>query len=524
MSSEQLALALKQHQAGNVRQAEEMYRKILAADPGNADAWHLLGMAAHQAGRHPEAVEAIRQAIALDRNQAAFHNNLGLVYRALGRPEEALRCYDEALRLKPGYSLACNNRGLLLQEHTRLNEALFPIAVASSAARPAPTGPSTCYLILPWGSSFGWGICGKYVSRELSRLTRVRLLSQGVNPQQAANELEYRYCLKQLASQDEIAFLESSNHQYPVLQAILNSRFHPYCGRVTAPYKVGYTFEIVFNEADVQEAARYFDVIAAGSSWCAAQLRAKGCSQAPVVLQGIDPLMFNPSFAEKEMLEDYFVVFSGGKFEYRKGQDLVIRAYKVLQDKYADVMLINCWCNQWPRTIKSMAASRHIHFDCGTGDQVSVLNQMLLDNGLDLDRVLTLPLYPSEMMARIYQNTDVGLFPNRCEPGTNLVLMEYMACGKPVIASYNSGHKDIVDQHNAILIERHHPIPRGDPRQPEAAWDEPDVDETIAHLEWAYQHRAELRMLGEQAGRHLANFTWRQTAEQFYKLLSQGAG
>ena len=42
-------------------------------------------------------------------------------------------------------------------------------------------------------------------------------------------------------------------------------------------------------------------------------------------------------------------------------------------------------------------------------------------------------------MPQVYQNTDVGIFPSRCEAGTNLVMMEYMACGKPAIATVGTG-------------------------------------------------------------------------------------
>lgn len=74
-------------------------------------------------------------------------------------------------------------------------------------------------------------------------------------------------------------------------------------------------------------------------------------------------------------------------------------------------------------------------------------------NGLNPDKVITLPKKPSFQMPYIYKNTDIGLFPNRCEGGTNLMLMEYMACGKPVIASAQTGHADIIRHNNAFPIE-----------------------------------------------------------------------
>src|SRR5207302_11204458 len=83
---EALAEAVRRHQAGDLRRAEEVYRQVLQADPANADAWHLLGVAAHHAGRNEEAIQNIGRAIALDARQAVFHSNLGLAHPALGRP------------------------------------------------------------------------------------------------------------------------------------------------------------------------------------------------------------------------------------------------------------------------------------------------------------------------------------------------------------------------------------------------------------------------------------------------------
>ena len=46
--AEALALALRHHQAGNLPQAEQLYRQILQADPSHAESCHLLGMLALQ--------------------------------------------------------------------------------------------------------------------------------------------------------------------------------------------------------------------------------------------------------------------------------------------------------------------------------------------------------------------------------------------------------------------------------------------------------------------------------------------
>ena len=62
----------------------------------------------------------------------------------------------------------------------------------------------------------------------------------------------------------------------------------------------------------------------------------------------------------REFLRDKFVIFSGGKFEYRKGQDIVIRAVKVMQERHQDVVLINAWVNAWQQSFERRCDCRRI--------------------------------------------------------------------------------------------------------------------------------------------------------------------
>jgi len=69
-------LALKHHQSGQLQQAEQLYRQILAQQPQHADALHLLGVITHQMGRYDIAINLIHQAIALKADYPEAHNNL----------------------------------------------------------------------------------------------------------------------------------------------------------------------------------------------------------------------------------------------------------------------------------------------------------------------------------------------------------------------------------------------------------------------------------------------------------------
>ena len=122
--SEALALAVEHHQAGRLQAAELGYRQILALEPNQADALHLLGVIAHQVGRHDVAVEYISRAIGLQNADPAYHNNLAEALRALGRCTEAVASCRRAIALRPEYAQAHYNLGNALRDQGAQDEAI----------------------------------------------------------------------------------------------------------------------------------------------------------------------------------------------------------------------------------------------------------------------------------------------------------------------------------------------------------------------------------------------------------------
>jgi len=115
-----LQAAVGHHQAGRYAEAEQQYRQVLAADPQQADALHLLGVLAYQIGRADAAVPLIEQAIRLRPAAPAFRMNLGNALLALGRTTDAVASYREAAGLAPDDAEAHYNLGnaLLLLEQS----------------------------------------------------------------------------------------------------------------------------------------------------------------------------------------------------------------------------------------------------------------------------------------------------------------------------------------------------------------------------------------------------------------------
>jgi protein O-GlcNAc transferase len=120
----ELNQALAHHQAGRLKEAEGLYREILRAQPGNADALHLLGMLTAQGGHCEAAAGLIERAIQINPKVAEYHNSLGETRRALGQGEGAISAYRQALALKPDYVAARYNLGNALQAQGDLKGAI----------------------------------------------------------------------------------------------------------------------------------------------------------------------------------------------------------------------------------------------------------------------------------------------------------------------------------------------------------------------------------------------------------------
>ncbi len=382
------------------------------------------------------------------------------------------------------------------------------------------------YTVLPTGSFHGWGVCGKYIVKELSRLTSLRLVTEGLEFANIQDEFDFRLLRSVLVPADELQDIRSGRRVsagVPVLQNIVDKSLRPSLPAFRGSLNIGYTFfeDNLLCPEFVENGRKYFEIVVTGSTWCEQVLRQYGLTNVTTIIQGVDPTIFNLTHADKEYMQEEFVIFSGGKFELRNWQDLVLMAVKVLQDRYPDVFLVNSWFNHWSASMQTMAASPHIRFTPASGEYGALMRKTLEENGLDPERVITLPPYPNVMMTRIYRNSDIGVFPNRCEGGTNLVMMEYMACGKPVIASYSSGHRDVLTETNSYRLLHLQPMTVSDASGPIAVWDEPNLEELIARLDWAYHHRGALKSVGHQAGIDLAGMSWKKTGRAFFDVLTQ---
>ena len=116
--------AIELHRSDRLKEAEDLYRKILRAFPKQVDALHFLGVLLHQTGKSAEAADFISKAIELDPAYLGARNNLGNVLKESGRLDEAADTYREVIRQDPDHADAHNNLGTVLTEQGNHDAAI----------------------------------------------------------------------------------------------------------------------------------------------------------------------------------------------------------------------------------------------------------------------------------------------------------------------------------------------------------------------------------------------------------------
>jgi predicted O-linked N-acetylglucosamine transferase (SPINDLY family) len=121
---QRLESGMAYNQAGQLAEAEAIYRQILAKQPDNADALHMLGTVAPQTGRPDLAIQLIARATGINPNVADYHNNLGNALCEKRRFDDAIAAFGHALRLRPDFFKAHNNLGNAFRDTGLLDEAI----------------------------------------------------------------------------------------------------------------------------------------------------------------------------------------------------------------------------------------------------------------------------------------------------------------------------------------------------------------------------------------------------------------
>ncbi len=327
------------------------------------------------------------------------------------------------------------------------------------------------------GSFFGWGCYSINVVLQLLSGQQVHpLLLKRPALLEDDPVLKYGLC-RSIAETD--LFLEALpptvpgsvvQLQVPVLHSLgqhfLESDFVP--DRFWGMANVGkVVFEIPHVGPMLSQNAAQFDLILTVSRWTTDYLQSVGI-KAVCNPEGVDPARYFPA-PKLGVFGERFVIFSGGKFELRKGQDIVAAAFEIFVKKHPDAFLIATWHNLWR-------------------DEVD-LAAWIRSHGISEEYFWVPP--PNSSCAPLMRESDVALFPNRCEGGHNFVALECMASGIPTILSANTGHLEIIHPEHPtdLILKSQAAVPCIDGLPTTQGWGESHVDEVVAALEAVYTQR-----------------------------------
>jgi glycosyltransferase involved in cell wall biosynthesis len=272
-------------------------------------------------------------------------------------------------------------------------------------------------------NSLGYGIAGINILKALEPTLDVCLFPIGPPDVSTEQDMELvdRTASKNQSSEASSPCLKIW-HEFGMYERIGRGKFFGF------PF-----FEITkFNEGR-KTSLRYTDHTIVASRW-AANVIADQVGNLPVsvVPLGVDRTVFNEIGNQESVSQEKFTFFNCGKWELRKGHDILLKMFQAAFPFETDVGLSMMTHNPFLNEAETREWETYYSSD---------------------SRVELIPRKGTvSEVAQEMKKAHCGIFPSRAE-GWNLELLEMMSCGKPVIATNYSAHTEYCNPDNCMLID-----------------------------------------------------------------------
>lgn len=275
-------------------------------------------------------------------------------------------------------------------------------------------------------NSLGYGVAGYNLFKELYNIYPSTALYPISKPEFTDPIIEAG-----IANQKDAITESRSGRFAPSVKVWHQNDLHPNVGRGE---QIGFPiFELTeFSELEITS-MNHCDKLFVCSEWAKEVLyNHKGwtCPPVHVVPLGVDTDIFKPKKSQRKET----IFFNCGKWEKRKGHDILLECFNRAFEHYDNVELwmmcdnpfIGEWNDKW----------KNLYKNSPMGDKIRIIPRQKTHKDV----------------YNIMSQTDCGVFPARAE-GWNLELLEMMACGKDVIASNYSAHTEFCNQDNCYLVD-----------------------------------------------------------------------
>ena len=378
-------------------------------------------------------------------------------------------------------------------------------------------------VIMRWQahSRFGWGILGMNLFERWAPDPHIQpLMGAPIMPRDLAGMDALRYSTMQPAVAASNQFIErvaagKTDLRDSSVIAIdpFGNAFQPAADRIGTA-GVRNVARCIFEDTHLGSAASLskYDSLLCASEWNARMLRAVSDIPVTLIHEGIDHSSFFPGPRSGILDPECFYVFSGGKIEFRKAQDLVLLAFREFAARHDDAVLVTAWNTLWPQWSAGFQVNLPAPLRLDSNNSLD-LRRWASENGIPAHQFIDLPIVPNQQMPAILREMDCALQVSRSEACTNLPAKEAMACGVPVIVANNTGMRDLIDGDNCFPLNSQDRV-TGEPGVGTEGWGESRVEEIVAALEKLYTDTQLRKRIGARGAEWILEKrrTWRDHA------------
>jgi glycosyltransferase involved in cell wall biosynthesis len=347
-------------------------------------------------------------------------------------------------------------------------------------------------------NSLGYGITSYNIWQHLKTLADITLFPIG----QIAIENHW----------DQSAILECIKNQYnynpksPCLKI-----WHPH-DLLMKPHGTGSYVTYSFFESDyISNAERVgynnSDIIIVPTQWAKNILVKNHIDETKIRLAppGVDTTIFDYNIpVSQEDLSDDYVFINIGKWELRKGHDILVDVFNQAFEPHDNVRLLMINTNPFI-SAKENHEWQNLYKNSKLKDKIYIISSRL-SSQMDIAKAISI--------------SNCGIYPARAE-GWNNEAIETMAMNKPVILTNYSGHTEYANSTNSYLIETEtlesaidNKFFHGDGQW--AKLDSNALEQTVEHMRHVYKNHITTNPNGLKTAQQ---FSWRTTAQKIMDII-----
>mgnify|MGYP003110231707 FL=1 len=224
-----------------------------------------------------------------------------------------------------------------------------------------------------------------------------------------------------------------------------------------------------------------------------------------VIPLGVDRSIFREAVSHRNET----VFFNCGKWEVRKGHDILVKAFNEAFNQDDNVELWMMCDNPFYSEEENFKWER-LYRSSALGDKVRVV-----------------PRQPSQQdVYNVMSQADCGVFPARAE-GWNLELLEMMSCGKQVIATNYASHTEFCNEDNCMLVNTDELEDAHDGKwfRGQGKWasiKEEQITQIAEHMRAVHEKKKKDELNINQAGVDTAKqFSWLNSAKKIIEAIEK---